>query len=225
MNSSAPGVLTEATEINDKGKGVVLPIENDVSEESESESPSKGLSSAPSLPSLPSVNPRSPFVRMNPRVFCLTLVLLAAVAGLLSQPLRAQATWLTPFNQRDTQRNAAKQVRSTVGWVRNATQSAGNLSGGVDVLGQRYNDICRAYDDFKSALNPDQLNYAGNQLAELDAGLGIIGEAFNVFQDDLAAGRSDVVAFRDLSRALREASAVWLQQFDRTCSSLRIPKM
>ena len=163
---------------------------------------------------------------MNKRSFLgLTLSLLTALATLPPQSLRAQAPWLTPFNLRDTQRNAARGVRNTVGWMRNATQSAASFSGGVDILGQRYNDICGAYDVFKGALTPDQLNYVGNQLAELDAGLGIIGDAFNIFQDDLANGRSDTVAFRDLSRALRESTALWLQQFDRMCGSLRIPKV
>lgn len=161
---------------------------------------------------------------MNTRFFCVTVIALATAAGVFSQPVRAQATWLTPFNQRDTQRNAAKQVRNTISWLRNSTRSASNLSGGVDVLGGRYNDVCRAYDDFKRTLTPDQLNYAGNQLAELDAGLGIIGDTFNLFQDDLANGRSGMVAFRDLARALRDGPAVWVRQFDRMCNSLRIQK-
>jgi hypothetical protein len=73
------------------------------------------------------------------------------------EQLRAQASWLTPFSLKDTQRNALNQVRGQVKWLQNATRTASRSPvGGYDLLGQRYQTVCAAYGAFKRTLTPPQ---------------------------------------------------------------------
>jgi hypothetical protein len=151
------------------------------------------------------------------------LGLLTACAALGPAPLRAQAPGLTPFNLRDTQRNALHEVRSKANWLRSGTKTSARFpQAGFDMLVQQFQALCAAYNGFKNTLTPPQFNSAANDLAELDAGLGIISDAFAIFQDELAQGRAGETAFRDLSQALRDGSALWLQEFNRACAHLRI---
>jgi hypothetical protein len=66
------------------------------------------------------------------------------------------------------------------------------------------------------------LAQGANDLAELDAGLGIIQEAFNNYQEAVAAGQNANSALRDMCQVLREASQVWLQELNNRCSKLRV---
>jgi hypothetical protein len=67
-----------------------------------------------------------------------------------------------------------------------------------------------------------QLDFGGNDLAELDAGLGIIQEAFSVYENDVANGRSISNALRSMCQILSQASGLWLQEFNRVSSRMRV---
>jgi hypothetical protein len=121
------------------------------------------------------------------------------------------------------QRNALNAVRSQVGWLQNATRSApGYVGTGADMLWQQFQQLRGAYNGFTMTLNPQQVAYGANELAELSAGLDILQEAFANYQDDLANGRSDRLALNDLCQVLQQGSQVWLQQLNRNCSKIRV---
>jgi hypothetical protein len=156
-------------------------------------------------------------------VFVLGLGLLIGLLTSNPEQLCAQAPSLTPFSMKDTQRSALNQVRGQVKWLQNATRTATRSpAGGYDVLGRQYQTLCASFDAFKRSLAPAQLDSGANDLAELDAGLGIIGEAFGIYQQELASGRSSTLALRDLCTVLRDAIGLWLQELNRSCARLRI---
>jgi len=129
------------------------------------------------------------------------------------------AQW--PFGAPTTpqaQRNALGAVRSQVGWVQNATKVASNDGN----LWQTFQALRQSYYDLKNTMTPKQLAHGANELAELDAGLDIIQEAFAYYQDDLAAGRTAGPALRNLCRVLRESTALWLQELNKTCTRLQV---
>jgi len=131
----------------------------------------------------------------------------------------------TPFGPPTTptaQRNALGAVRSQVSWLQNATRTASSSSQGFANLWQQFQSVRGAYMGLTQTLNPRQLADGANDLAELDAGLGIIQEAFSNHQDAIAAGGSPASALRDLCEILREASKIWLDELNSTSSKLRV---
>jgi len=78
------------------------------------------------------------------------------------------------------------------------------------------------YGTFKSTLTPQQVNYGANELADLDAGLDIIQEAFTEDEQDVASGKARSMALRDMCRVLDQGMAVWLQQVNTSSSRLRV---
>ena len=60
------------------------------------------------------------------------------------------------------------------------------------------------------------------QLAELDAGLDIIQEAFTDYQTGVANGQSAYSALANMCRVLNEAIGVWAQEFKQDCRQLRV---
>jgi len=146
------------------------------------------------------------------------------LAALRPGPLCAQAPWpFVPQTTPDAQRNALNGVRSQVNWLLNATKTAPNqITGGPDKIWQEFQTLRGAYGAFKSTLTPAQLNYGANDLAELEAGLDILQEAFGNYQQDLAAGRSFASAFRNLCQVLARGSRVWVQELNRVSTRLRV---
>jgi hypothetical protein len=71
-------------------------------------------------------------------------------------------------------------------------------------------------------LTPQQLAYGANDLEELNAGLDIIQEAFDNYQEDVAGGRAADAALAKLCRVLRQGSTLWLQEMNKTSSRLKI---
>ena len=138
--------------------------------------------------------------------------------------LAAQAPWPpgavpTPNDQRNSQR----LVKSEVQWLQNATRTAPNYgTGGYANVRAQFEKLCAVYSNFKQTLSPRQLDFGGNDLAELDAGLGIIQEAFSVYENDVANGRSISTALRSMCQVLSQASALWLQEFNRVCTRMRV---
>jgi len=149
---------------------------------------------------------------------------LCFVAGLklLSPPLASAQIPYPTQPTADAQRNTSSQVRSQISWLQNATRTAPSYGEqGVGQVAERFQSVRGAYESFKQTLGPRQLADGGNALAELDAGLNIIQESFENFRTDVADGRSVNSALRDLCQVLREASQLWLQEFNKTCSRLR----
>src|SRR5262245_42769802 len=88
------------------------------------------------------------------------------------------------------QRGAANGVRSQVGWVQNACQDAsGYCDNGYGMVWQQFQNLRGAWIGFKNTLSPQQLSAGANEIAELDAGLDILQESFNNYQEDVAAGQ------------------------------------
>jgi hypothetical protein len=123
----------------------------------------------------------------------------------------------------DAQRNALGQLRSQINWFQNSTMNAPNQGGqGFDNLHGQYQTLRASYGALKQTLNQRQLTAGANALAELDAGLDIIEEAFANCQNDVSAGRDARIALRDMCRVLKQGTQVWAQQLTRTCSQFRI---
>ena len=122
----------------------------------------------------------------------------------------------------DAQRNTSAQVRSEIGWLQNTCRTAPNYGAqGYGNVWERFQSVHGSYQTFKQTLSPQQLADGANDLADLDAGLDIIQGSFQNFQTDVADGRPTSDALRDMCQVLREASQVWLQQFNKVCSRLR----
>lgn len=138
--------------------------------------------------------------------------------------LRAQAPWpFVPQQTPDAQRNALNTVRGQVNWLQNATGTAPNLvAGGPERVWEAFQALRGAYGAFRSTLTPAQLSYGANDLAELEAGLDILQEAFGNYQTDLAAGRPMASAFRSLCQVLARGSRVWVQELNRVSARLRV---
>ena len=89
------------------------------------------------------------------------------------------------------QRNALNLLLNQVSWFQNATRTASSYTGGgYGMLVQQFQAVRAQYSGLKSTLNPQQLASGANQLAELDAGLDIIQEAFTDYQTAVANGQS-----------------------------------
>ena len=78
------------------------------------------------------------------------------------------------------------------------------------------------YDGFKSTLAPQQLASSANQLAELDAGLDLIQQAFTDYQTAVANGQSSNTASANLRQVLNEAIRIWTQELKRGRRQLRV---
>jgi hypothetical protein len=150
------------------------------------------------------------------------LCLISAFIVLLSRPVAAQ--WpFPPATTPDAQRNALNAVRAQVNWLHNATRTASSYGAqGYGNVWQAFQDMRQTYNAFKQTLTQQQAAYGANNFAELDAGLDIIQEAFTNYQDDVAAGQSVGMALAEMCRVLRQASSLWLQELNKTCSRLRV---
>jgi len=149
-------------------------------------------------------------------------VLICALVNLLTPvTLSAQTGWpfVTPTTP-TAQRNALNFLRSQVDWFRNATQNAPRFASGYDKLWSQFQSVRNAYNAFKRTLRPHNMAVAANELAELEAGLDIIQEAFFDYQQDVGSGRLANVALRSLSQVLDQAAGVWLEELDRVARQL-----
>jgi len=147
----------------------------------------------------------------------------ATIVALLL-PLLAQAQWpYQPPPGPDSQRNAYNTLKSQVNLFQNTARSAPNYGEqGFDNVSAQFQSLRGAYGALKQTLTPNQLAKGANSLAELDAGLDILQEAFANFQNDVAAGRPVNSALRDMCEVLRQGSQVWAQELYKRCSQLRV---
>jgi hypothetical protein len=157
-------------------------------------------------------------------LFIAPLGMLLALAFVAPRLSRAQVPWGSPGSTTPSaQRNALSAVQAQVGWLQNATRNAQNyLSGPYEMVWQQFQSLCGAYNALKATLNPRQLASGANELAELDAGLGILQEAFSDYQDDLAAGQSSTSAFRRMCQDLNEAAGVWVQELNKDAGRMHV---
>jgi hypothetical protein len=149
---------------------------------------------------------------------------LAGLAGLAVLSARlAQARQPTGSM---AQQNAQSTVQSQVNWFQNSTRSApsygGGGGGGFGLVWQQFQMLQTTFNAFKTTLTDQQLSAGANELAELDAGLGILEEAFTNYQQEVANGQSSSSAFNEVCQVLYQASGVWLQEFNSACSRLHV---
>jgi hypothetical protein len=151
------------------------------------------------------------------------LVPVAGLAALFGGLVGVHAQWLSvPATDPMAQRNARNLVLNQIKWFQSTTRTAGSyVGGGYGNLVQQYQAVGAQWASFKATLTPQQSDASGNEVAELDAGLEIIGEAFTDYQTAAANGQSEVTALNNLRRVLNQAMAAWGQQFNRTCRQLR----
>lgn len=143
---------------------------------------------------------------------------------LLLTPLVGLSQW--PYGSPttpDAQRNALSAVRSQAGFLDNATRTAPNFGAqGADNVWQQFQALRGAYVALKQTLTPQQATQGANALAELDAGLDIIQEVFPNYQDAVASGQPANSALREMCQVLRQTCALWMQEFNKCCSRLRV---
>ena len=121
------------------------------------------------------------------------------------------------------QQNAQSTVQSQVGWFQNSTRSASSYGdGGYGMVWQQFQMLQGAYNAFKATLTRQQLSAGANEWAELDAGLGILEEAFTNYQQEVADGQSSATAFSEMCQVLYQAAGVWLQEFNSDCNRLHV---
>jgi hypothetical protein len=155
---------------------------------------------------------------------CAALGLLLVVA-LVGLPVAAQWPYgmQPPSTTPDAQRNALASLRTQMNFFQNATRSASNFGDqGYGNVWQSFQEFRQSYNSFKQTLTPQQASYGANELAELDAGLDIIQEAFANYQEDVGSGQSTSMALSSMCRVLRQASGVWMRELNQTCSRLRV---
>ena len=147
-----------------------------------------------------------------------------ALGLIVGAPLLVFAQWpFAPPATPDSQRNALNGVRSQVSWLQNATRTASSYGAqGYGNVLQQFQALRDSYNGLKQTLNPQQLARGANDLAELDAGLDIIQEAFGNYQEAVGAGQPVNSALRDMCQILGQASQIWLQELNKRCAGLRV---
>jgi len=167
-------------------------------------------------------HPPTPMQKINMRTWSIRSQYVVTLFAVLSTIVVSAQTPFGPPITPTAQRNALAAVRSQVNWLQNATRTASAGSQGYANLWQQFQSVRGAYHGLTLTLNSRQLTEGANDLAELDAGLGIIQEAFSNHEDAIAAGASPVSALRDLCEILRESSRIWLDELNSSSSKLRI---
>lgn len=145
-------------------------------------------------------------------------LVLSPASRLSAQPPWPFAPVITPM----AQQNAMNLVLSQVSWFQNATRSYSFSGSGYGQLVQQFQAVRDQFVGFKTTLSPHQLDVGATQLAELQAGLDIIQEAFTDYQTAVANGQSSQTAFANMRKVLNEAIGVWAQEFKKDCRQLRV---
>ena len=135
---------------------------------------------------------------------------------------QAQLPFAPPTNPM-AQRNALNLLLNQVNLFQNAVKSASSYpGGGYGLLVQQTQAVRNQYNGFKSTLTPQQLASSTNQLAELEAGLNTIQEAFTDYQTAVANGQSSNTASAHLRQVLKKAIRVWTQKLKQDRRQLRV---
>ncbi len=145
----------------------------------------------------------------------LMLALLAFLATPSTRPVQSQIVTTLP----GAQLNALNAVRAQARSVYNATQNARNYGdNGMQLVWNQFQSFRNQYNTFAATLTPEQANKYGNEWAELSAGLDILQQAFDTYQQDLVDGRTTATALSDLCRVLNEAGRLWMAEFNKVAS-------
>ncbi len=137
--------------------------------------------------------------------------------------VRAQYVRPAGMASPDDQRNALNAVRGQVGWLQNATRTApGYGPNAYEMVARQFRALRLTFNGLKSTLTPQQLMYGGNDLAELEAGLDILEEAFAIYQEEVGAGRAPMVTLRSMCDVLARGSVVWVKELEKVGSRMRI---
>ena len=152
------------------------------------------------------------------------LGLLVSVTVLWASVVYTQAQLpIAPPTNPMAQHNALNLLLNQVSWFRNAARIASsNPGGGYGLLVQQFQAVRDQYNGFKTTLAPQQLTSNANQLAELDAGLDIIQQAFTDYQTAVANGQPSNTASANLRQVLKEAIRVWTQKLKQDRRQLRV---
>jgi hypothetical protein len=149
----------------------------------------------------------------------LVSVAVLAVSAVYAQDQSPFAPPTTPM----AQRNGLNLLLNHVNWFQNATRTASSYSGGgYGLLVQEFQVVRGQYSGLKSTLTSQQWESGASQLAELDAGLDIIQEAFTDYQTAVVNGQSSTTASANLRQVLSEAMRVWTQELKQDCRQLRV---
>ena len=155
-----------------------------------------------------------------PHGFGLLVSLAVLWASMVST--QAQLPFAPPTNPM-AQRNALNLLLNEVNWFQNAARSASSYpDGGYGLLVHQFQAVRDHYSAFKSTLTPQQLVSSTNQLAELDAGLDIIQNAFTNYQTAVANGQSSNTASANLRQVLNKAIQVWTHKLKQDRRQLRV---
>jgi len=155
-----------------------------------------------------------------PRGLGLLVSLVVSWASVVN--IQAQAPFAPPTNPM-AQHNALNLLLNQVNWFQNATRSASSHpGGGYGLLVHQFQAVRDQYNGFKSTLTPQQLTSSANQLAELDAGLDIIQQAFTDYQTAVANGQTSNTASANLRQVLNESIRVWTQELKQDRRQLRV---
>jgi hypothetical protein len=152
----------------------------------------------------------------------LGLSVILAVLWASGLDAQAQLPFAAPTNPM-AQRNSLNLVLNQVSLFQNATRTASaHAGGGYGMLVQQFQAVRNQYGALKNTLTPPQLAAGANQLAELDAGLDILQEAFTDYQAAVANGQSSSTALANMCQVLNEASRVWAQELKQDCRQLQV---
>ncbi|HVM49217.1 MAG TPA: hypothetical protein VMU04_14395 [Candidatus Acidoferrum sp.] len=147
--------------------------------------------------------------------------LLACLLMILALPAGAQYWPYVPPTNPMAQNNAMNLVLNQVRLCQNATRASSYMNG-YGLLSSQFQEVRNQYAGFKGTLTPWQSGYGGNRLADLDAGLDIIQEAFTHYQTAVANGQLPSHAFNNLKQVLNRAMGAWAQEFKQVCSQIRV---
>src|SRR5260221_11822881 len=85
----------------------------------------------------------------------------------------------------------------------------------------QFDGLRAAYGGLKNTLTPKQLAYGAKDLAEMDAGLDILQDAFCNYEQDIADGGPLCRALNRMWQAVSQASGLWLQEQRQKAARLR----
>jgi hypothetical protein len=158
--------------------------------------------------------------RAQPHGLALWLSLALSWASIVG----AQAQWLEARTTPTAQRNALNLVLNQVNWFQNSTRTATSYAdgGGYGLLLQHFQAVRDQYTALKRTLTPQQLTSSGGQLAELDAGLDIIEQAFTGYQANVSSGQPSHAALASMCRGLNEALGMWARELKQDCRQSRV---
>jgi hypothetical protein len=162
-------------------------------------------------------------MKLQTKKHALWAALILAISLAAWKPILLHAQVYSGLGPRDTQRNALQTVVGQVNWVRNTARTAPSyLTDAFEMVWSSFQALRAHYTAFRSTLTPDQLARGANEIADLDAGLDIIQEAFADYQQQVAVGQGGRFAFARFCRVVDEATGIWGRELQKNSQRLRV---